>query len=172
MFAGSAILQPMSAPARFHPERAAPGHPFDPALGAGIEWQPGLARLWEGGRITARGTHATTSPFEFWFWLQFAEVFPQVSHWWFGPAWTGPVWLRPGPRQAGQDVITGTLQFGDRAARAQIWQVQPGDPAHLIVPLPSLAATCGICRFNWRWARLSGRPPPHGRPGLRTRPPA
>jgi hypothetical protein len=138
MFAVSTAF-PAALPApMLRSERAAPGHPYDPVTQNGVEWQPGLARLWENGQITARATHATASPFEFWFWLQFADVFPQVTHWWFGSAWTGQVWLRAWPPRTDQPVIAGSLRFGDRAALEQPWQVQPGDPAQLHLPLPPL----------------------------------
>jgi hypothetical protein len=140
MFAVSATVPAAPPATMLRSERAAPGHPYDPATQSGVEWQPGLARLWEAGHITARATHATASPFEFSIWLQFAEVFPQVTHWYFGSAWTGKVWLRVGPPRPGQATITGSLQFGDRAALEQPWQVQPGDPARLTVPLPPLEA--------------------------------
>ena len=124
--------------ARPQTERAAPGHPYDPATGTGIEWQPGLARLWEGGRITERAAHATASPFDFWFWLQFASSFPQVTHWWFGSAWTGKVWVRACPPIPGGGSRAGGIQFGDRTTPEQPWQVRFDDPPRLVVPLPPL----------------------------------
>lgn len=120
-------------------ERAAPGHPYDPATGTGIEWQPGVARMWEGGRISERARHATASPFEFWFWLQFAEAFPQVTHWWFGSAWTGKVWARPCPLPAAGRPPGGWMRFGDRAAPERPWRILPGDPPRIATPLPPLA---------------------------------
>ncbi len=120
------------------PERAAPGHVYDPVSGTGIEWQPGLARLWEDGRISARASHATASPYEFWFWMQFADAFPEVTHWYFGNAWTGNVWIQPGPLAAGRPP-GGWMQFGDRRAAAQPWHILPGDPPRIAIPLPPLA---------------------------------
>ena len=118
------------------PERMAPGHVYQAATGTGIEWRPGTARLWEHGRVTGTGRHATASPWEFWHTLAFAATFPAVTHWWFGSAWTGPVWL--GTRGVSPDgaTITGWMQFVDPQEPALPWQITLRAPPQVATPLP------------------------------------
>jgi hypothetical protein len=106
--------------------------------GTGIEWQPGCARLWEEGRITARAPHNTAAPFEFWFWHAFRDAFPEVTHWWFGSAWTGKVWVWPAPLAAGS-APRGWMQFGDRTQPPLSWQIHPGGLPRISTPWPALA---------------------------------
>ena len=74
-------------------ERMAPGHVYQPRLGTGIQWQPGIAKLWEGGHVTVEASHQTVSSYDFWYNLAFADCFPEVTHWWFRSAWTQKVRL-------------------------------------------------------------------------------
>lgn len=136
--------------------RAAAGHPYDPRTGSGIEWQRGSVRLWDRGRITEYARHYTASPFEFWFWLAFADVFPSVTHWWFGTAWTGRVWARARPPPAGGRPIAGGMRFEDGAQVEQPWHIQSGDPPHIATPLPpgagdalSLALRLALGQLVW-----------------------
>lgn len=106
-------------------ERMAPGHVYDPITGTGIEWLPQEVRLWEGGVAVATAPHATPDPWAFWYDLAFAETFPEVSHWWFGSAWTGKVWVRPiGTQTRGRTtVVSGGMRFIDRDEPEVTWQV-------------------------------------------------
>ncbi len=125
-----------SATRLYQQERTAPGHPYDPRTGSGIEWKPGSAYLWEGGRITERAPHYTASPFESWFWLTFKDVFPAVTHWWFGTAWTGKVWVRAVLPPVEGGPIVGGMTFGDRTQPERPWHIQVGDPPRVATPLP------------------------------------
>jgi hypothetical protein len=43
--------------------------------------------------VVALGQHTTTTPWDFWYHLAFAEAFPQVEYWWFRSLWTNRVRL-------------------------------------------------------------------------------
>ena len=108
----------------------APGHIYNARTGTGIEWlasnaksgAPGRVRLWSRGwngqsTLLAEADHNTRSPWEYWYSLEFAHSFPQVTHWWFGDAWTGNVRIW-GPGGAGRDpesgspMLSGWMRFG------------------------------------------------------------
>lgn len=137
-------------------ERMAPGHSYNPATGTGIAWAPGQVQLWEGGQVIATAAHTTADLWTFWYDLAFAAAFPQVTHWWFGSAWTGKVWVRPigAQAQGRSQVLTGGIRFVDRAEPEFTWQVTLDDaqepwptadgtpaavPALVAVPLPPWA---------------------------------
>lgn len=112
------------------PELMAPGHLYNPRTGTGIEWSPagadagapGRVRLWSrqwSGQPTvlAEAEHRTRSPWEYWYSLEFANSFPQVTHWWFGDAWTGMVrvWRPEGvgrDPESGAPQVSGWMRFG------------------------------------------------------------
>ena len=90
--------------AQAQPDLMAPGHLYNGRTGTGIEWlppdsesgAPGRVRLWSrrwNGQpaLLAEAEHDSNSPWEYWYSLEFAHSFPQVTHWWFGDAWTGIV---------------------------------------------------------------------------------
>ncbi len=127
---------PAGTPPGTVPERMAPGHCYNPATGTGIEWQPQIAHLWEGGRITAPAKHGTLHPWEFWYYFAFADSFPDVSHWWFGSAWTGRLWLWPAGVSADGNTESGWMQFVDRRTPPLPWQITLGQPVQVATPLP------------------------------------
>ncbi len=110
-------------------EQMAPGHIYNPATGNGIVWMPGQVQLWTGGQVMATATHRTADPWTFWYDLGFAAAFPQITHWWFGSAWTGKVWVRPigAPAQGARQTLTGGIRFVDRAEPEFTWQVTIDD---------------------------------------------
>jgi hypothetical protein len=117
-------------------ERMAPGHVYQPRLGTGIEWQPGLARLWEGGQATETAQHDTPSAYRFWRDLAFAECFPQVTHWWFRSAWTQRVRLTRPQGMMGEATVWGWMQFIDDQTPAQMYTVAEGERPVIATPYP------------------------------------
>ena len=45
--------------------------------------------------ITRRAAHHSSSPWAFFWSLAYRDLFPDVTHWWFGGAWTQRVAMRP-----------------------------------------------------------------------------
>ncbi len=158
-----------------HAELMAPGHIYNPRTGTGIEWapanldaaEPGRVRLWSRGwngqpAVLGEAPHNTGSPWEYWYNLEFANSFPQVTHWWFGDAWTGHVQIW-GPDAAGSDpesgapMLSGWMRFGltkaadpdtdaDDADVADVsvnpalpWTVVLASPPRVSTPLPPMA---------------------------------
>ena len=138
-------------------ELMAPGHIYNPRTGTGIEWtppnadtgEPGKVRLWArqwNGQpmVLAEGTHDAGSPWEYWYNLQFASSFPQVTHWWFGDAWTGQVSIwRPDvvehDPESGAPMLTGWMRFGPPDAPALPWTVVLTRPPRVNIPFPPMA---------------------------------
>jgi hypothetical protein len=138
-------------------ELVAPGHIYNPRTGTGIEWspangpagEPGNVRLWArqwNGQpmVLAEGTHDTGSPWEYWYNLHFATSFPQVSHWWFGEAWTGEVciWSPDGVEhdpESGALMLTGWMRFGPPDAPPLPWTVVLTNPPRVNTPFPPMA---------------------------------
>lgn len=144
-------------------ELMAPGHLYNPRTGTGIEWlpanpdtgEPGRVRLWSrqwGGKpaVLAEAEHHTGSPWEYWYNLEFANSFPQVTHWWFGDAWTGIVriWEPTGvgrDPESGAPMLTGWMRFGSApsdngdGAPAFPWTVALTNPIRVITPLPPMS---------------------------------
>src|SRR3954447_548163 len=71
----------------------APGHLYNPRTGTGIEWlpansdtgEPGKLRLWSrqwsgASLLLGEALHHTGGPWEYWYSLEFAISFPQVTH--------------------------------------------------------------------------------------------
>lgn len=164
-------------------EIVAPGHPYNHRTGTGIEWIPanpgtgelGKIRLW--GRewngqpsLLAQAEHAAGSAWEYWYDLQFARSFPQVTHWWFGDAWTGHVRIwEPDATgvdpESGAPMLIGWMCFGVQGVpgvqgvqgvsgisgvtdgdatvsnAAQPWSVVITNPPRINTPLPPMATS-------------------------------
>ncbi len=142
----------------------APGHLYNSRTGTGIQWLPansdtgsaGKVRLWTRGwngppTVLAEAEHHTGSEWEYWYGLEFAGSFPQVTHWWFGDAWTGTVRVWE-PEGAGTDpessapMLSGWMRFGPTAldnvntGPALPWTVVLTDPLRVSTPLPPMSA--------------------------------
>lgn len=119
---------------------AAPGHRYDPRTGTGVEWLPpdpgtgeGVVRLWArhwGGesRVIAEASHTSVSPAAYWRALEFACSFPDVTHWWFGSAWTGRVWVSRPIAATDGTTLTGWMRFGDEDEPWLPWTATASDP--------------------------------------------
>lgn len=141
-------------------ELMAPGHLYNLRTGTGIEWLPsntdtreqGKVRLWVrqwNGQPTptmlAEAAHDTGSAWEYWYNLEFANSFPQVTHWWFGDAWTGPVciWAPDAVEhdpESNAPMLTGWLRFGHPDRPALPWSVVLTSPPRVNIPFPPMAA--------------------------------
>lgn len=87
--------------------------------------------------LIAEAAHATTSAWEFWHTLAFAQVFPQVDAWWFGSAWTQQVRIsRPVQSSGDGRSVTGWMQFVDTETPSQYWTITEGTPVAVDVPYP------------------------------------
>jgi hypothetical protein len=117
-------------------ERMAPGHLYQPRLGTGIQWLPGVVKLWEGGQVTAEVTHNTASPYEFWYNLAFATFFPEVTHWWFRSAWTQKVRLTLPQGQLADGAFWGLMQFIDEQNPGRMYTITDAYPPVISVPYP------------------------------------
>jgi len=117
-------------------ERIAPGHLYQPRLGTGIQWQPGLVKVWEGGHVTAEATHNMANPYQFWYNLAFKDCFPEVTHWWFRSAWTQKVRLTLPQGQLADGAFWGLLQFIDEQNPGQMYTIIDADPPVIAVPYP------------------------------------
>jgi hypothetical protein len=154
-------------------ELMAPGHLYNSRNGTGIEWlpagpdtgEPGRVRLWsrqwnEEPIVVAEAEHRTASPWEYWYNLEFADSFPQVTHWWFGDAWTGIVriWQPEGvgrDPESGAPMLSGWLSFSptekvgvdgevgeevEGVAPPLPWTVLLSNPMRVNAPLPPMFA--------------------------------
>jgi hypothetical protein len=117
-------------------ERMAPGHVYQPRLGTGIQWQPGIAKLWEGGHVTVEASHQTVSSYDFWYNLAFAFCFPEVTHWWFRSAWTQKVRLTRLQGQLVDGAFWGLMQFIDEQNPGQMYTIMDAYPPVISVPYP------------------------------------
>jgi hypothetical protein len=117
-------------------ERMAPGHVYQPRLGTGIQWQPGVVKLWENGQVTAEAAHTTASPYEFWYGLAFAGCFPDVTHWWFRSAWTQRVRLTRLQGELADGSLWGLMQFIDEHTPGQMYTISDTEPPVIAVPYP------------------------------------
>lgn len=118
-------------------ETLAAGHVYLEHLGSGIQWEPGVARLYRDGEVVAEARHHTSSPWKFWSTLAFKDAFPQISHWWFHSGWTGQVKIsRPFATQ-GEAVVTGYMQLLGPEVPAMLYTIQSeGDRVMIDVPYP------------------------------------
>lgn len=157
-------------------ELMAPGHLFNPRIGTGIEWllgnphtgEPGRVRLWSrqwSGEsiVVAEAAHRTTSRWEYWYNLEFADSFPHVTHWWFGDAWTGVarIWKPEGvgrDPESGAPMLSGWMRFGpaekggvdgkageageevEEGTPTLPWTVLLSNPLRVNAPLPPMFA--------------------------------
>jgi hypothetical protein len=123
-------------------ELIAAGHVFDPAKNTGIYWEPQVVRLYKRSttgtaELIAEARHATTSAWEFWHTLAFAQVFPQVDAWWFGSAWTQQVRIsRPVTTSGDGRSVTGWMQCIDADTPGAYWTITDGTPVTVEVPYP------------------------------------
>ena len=117
-------------------ERMAPGHVYQPRLGTGIQWQPGVVKLWEGGKVTTEAPHTTKSAYEFWYNLAIADCFPEVTHWWFRSAWTQKVRLTSLQGLLGDGSAWGLMQFVDEHTPAGLYTITETEPPVIAVPYP------------------------------------
>lgn len=118
-------------------ERMAPAHPYQAALGTGIEWTPNTVRLWEQGRVTETATHTTATPWEFWYGLHYRDTFPTVTHWWFRSIWTGRIAVSlPDPALVEDDAVWGWMTF-DVLDRPRLpWTMSEGSVITIAPPYP------------------------------------
>lgn len=118
-------------------ERMAPAHPYQAALGTGIEWTPGTVRLWEQGRVSATAQHAAASAWEFWYGLHYREAFPEVTHWWFRSLWTGRIAVSlPDPELVEDSAMWGWMAFDVLDTPRLPWTVSEGAVITIAPPYP------------------------------------
>lgn len=118
-------------------ERSAPAHPHDPERGTGIAWHPDHLVLWEQGLPVMEFPHQTTSPWDCWWRMAFAEVFPFITHWWFQSAWIG--WVKIATITHSPQQARGTIKFIDDSEDPQPWTAvrrTTSDPWIFQIPLP------------------------------------
>ncbi len=118
-------------------ERMAPAHPYQAALGTGIEWTPDTVRLWEQGQVTATAPHTTATPWDFWYGLHFGDAFPDVTHWWFRSIWTGRVAVSlPDPSLTEETAIWGWMTFDLLDTPRRPWTMSEGAVVVIAPPYP------------------------------------
>lgn len=113
-----------------------PGHVYRQDTGTGIKLLPesGRVELYAKGELIKGVAWQGGTAWDFWYSLAFVELFPEVTHWWFGSAWTQRV---RATRQIGTDPNTGAaygyIQFIDGDVAGNYWYV--GD-AQVDAPMP------------------------------------
>ena len=119
-------------------DRMAPGHVYIASLGTGIQWFPKTVTLWEKGQPVVTATHRTASAFDYFYNLEFAKSFSEVTHWWFRSAWTQKVRLSGIQGMMEADTVWGYMQFIDENVPAQQWSVLSIDETanEIAVPYP------------------------------------
>jgi hypothetical protein len=95
-----------------------------------------VVKLWEGGQVTAEVTPNTTSPYQFWYGLAFADCFPEITHWWFRSAWTQRVRLTKPQGTLSDSTLWGLMQFIDEQTPGQIYTITDADQPVIAVPYP------------------------------------
>ena len=111
------------------------------------------AKLWQTGQLlaeasvelppasastsTSASASTSTTKWDFWYNLEFARVFPQVSHWWFGSAWTQRVRVSAPTGILDDDTVTGLMQFVDDEQPGTLWTMTPSDPVLIYTPMPT-----------------------------------
>ncbi len=118
-------------------EYMAPAHPYQAALGTGIEWTPTSVRLWEQGCVTATATHTTTTPWDFWYGLHFRQAFPNVTHWWFRSLWTGRIAISlPDEALSEEQALWGWMTFDVLDTPKRPWTMSEGAVIVIAPPYP------------------------------------
>jgi len=117
-------------------DRIAPAHVYQARLGSGIEWTPGIAKLWEQGQMVEERSHQTKTPYEFWYNLAFADCFETVTHWWFRSAWTQRVRLTSPQGTMDSGAVWGYMQFVDDQTPAGMYTVVEQEPPLIATPYP------------------------------------
>ena len=121
------------------PERMAPAHVYDRALGTGIEWTPETVMLWERGTVTETAAHTSASAWDFWFGLHYRAAFPMISHWWFRSMWTGEISVSmPDPAFVQEREVLGWITFGMLDAPRRPWSMTEEGTVQISVPYPPL----------------------------------
>lgn len=117
----------------------ASGHPYDPATQTGIEWKPnGEVFLHRRSEPRSIGSHTTSSAYQYWHTLGFQASFPDVTHWYFGSAWTGNVRFSL-PVQQSDTEYEGYMQFTDEQTNGLPYTItQTGQSLTVSVPLPPM----------------------------------
>lgn len=114
----------------------APAHPFDPATGSGIVWNPTTLELWLHGARRDVADHATATAEDCWHDLAFVAAFPTVTHWWFGSSWTQRVRATQTARRPDGTRLV-WFQAVQEDADELLWAVAADDTAS--GPLPEYA---------------------------------
>jgi len=135
----------------------AAGHVYHPTLGNGVEWLPGLARLWQDGVMIAEARHAAPTAYEFFHELKFAEAFPTVQYWWFRSQWGGLVSVSQPEGDLGPDTLYGYMQFGEEGEGIpQMWTMSAADaPLSVATPFPPGETQPLNLPLRWQLARLA-----------------
>jgi hypothetical protein len=146
-------------------ELMAAGHPYRPATGCGIQWEVAQGEpvitvtLWDKGQKLAQAHPLKArTPYEFWYNLEFTQVFPQVKRWWFGSLWTGRVrFSNPVVELSDTDAkgIMGFMQFVDEQTEGQAWSISDTTPVEVFVSLPPLSPNPDNLPLRWRLAELA-----------------
>ncbi|MCP4427228.1 MAG: hypothetical protein GY803_22295 [Chloroflexi bacterium] len=127
-----------------------PAHPFNGRLQSGIDLRDGKAVIInKGNEVLSRPLLESTTPWQFWHDLKFAEVFPDVSHWWFYSGWTQQVRLRVASRQG--ESLNGFMQFVSDESVSQMWFYDAGE---ISVPFPSGEENAGNLPLRLVLSRL------------------
>ena len=118
-------------------ERMVPAHPYQAALGTGIEWTPTTVHLWEQGQVTMTAKHMTTTPWDFWYNLAFREAFAAVTHWWFRSLWTGRIAVSlPDPTLTEDRAVWGWMTFDVLDRPRRTWSISDGAMVTIHPPYP------------------------------------
>lgn len=116
----------------------APGHVYRHQPGTGIKWWPGNVELWDKGQKQAEARHRTKTLFEYWYNLEFANSFPQVTHWWFRSGWTQQVRVTRSQGMMDGNTAWGLMQFMDNQLPGQVWTVTNTSLPMVNTPMPPL----------------------------------
>lgn len=115
----------------------APAHPYQAALGTGIEWIPNTVRLWEQGKVTVTANHTTATAWDFWHGLHFQEAFPSVTHWWFRSIWTGRIAVSlPDTTLSEESALWGWMTFDVLDMPRRPWTMSEGAVIAIAPPFP------------------------------------
>jgi hypothetical protein len=157
------------------------GQPYQPHTKTGILWRPPLAQaatygqpgagaipastpttatvsLWDKGvKLAEASPLKARTAYEFWHSLEFMEVFPQITHWWFGSVWTGQVRLSQPVallEDANAKGVMGFMQFVDEQTESLPWSIADTTPVEVFVSLPPLFSNPANFPLRLRLAEL------------------